>query len=133
MNARLERSGRRDATPPDIDAPQLERALRAELTDIEYRTLQARLTGAIKAVETLRQRAPDLAKRVWGNWAVHASPNLLDSEARSWIEGVVAELLHVERHPHPHVGHVQLLVKGRRPVLKIVMSRGRGAAHRKVK
>jgi hypothetical protein len=96
--------------------------------------LQARLTGALKAVDTLRDRAPEVAKRVWGEWAVHAAPNLLDREAQSWIEGVVAELLHVEQHGRPssHVDHLDRLIKQSRPQLRAVLNTG-VARRRKVK
>lgn len=109
-----------NASPPDVEARELDRALRAELSETEYRVLQARLTGAIKAVQTLRDRAPEVARRVWGEWAVHASPNLLDDEARGWIEGVVAELLEVERSDNSHVQHVQELLRKRKRMLKVV-------------
>jgi len=49
------------------DAYALERELRARLSKTEYSVLQSRLTGAVKAIAMLRERAPDLVPLMFGN------------------------------------------------------------------
>lgn len=49
-----------------MTAAAVEKELRARLTTVEYRVLQSRLTGAVKAVCTLRDRAPDLVPLMFG-------------------------------------------------------------------
>lgn len=53
--------------PPDRNPYAIERELRARLTVTEYRVLQARLTGAAKAIDLLRERAPDLVPLMFGD------------------------------------------------------------------
>lgn len=107
--------------PPPVDVRHLERALRATFSESEWRLLQAQLIGALKAVQILRERAPEIAQRVWGRWAVNASPNELSQESREWIETIVAGLLEAQR-TKGQLSLLEIIVRQRKPMLKAVVS-----------
>ncbi|HYM24970.1 MAG TPA: hypothetical protein VEU08_17255 [Vicinamibacterales bacterium] len=61
------------------------------MTTIEYRTLQSRLTGAIKAIATLRDRAPDLVPLMFGSGLDQAKA--LPLHTQSSLATLIEELL----------------------------------------
>lgn len=69
----------------------IERELRGRLTAIEYRTLQARLTGAVRAIAFLRDRAPDLLPLMFGETLAQA--RTLPVHTQSALVILVEELL----------------------------------------
>lgn len=69
----------------------VERELRTRLSDAEYRLLQSRLTGAVKAITTLRERAPDLVPLMFGNGIEQAKA--LPLHTQSSLAVLVEELL----------------------------------------
>jgi hypothetical protein len=73
-------------------SPQaVERELRARLTDVEYRVLQSRLTGAVKAIGTLRERAADLVPLMFGDGLQQAKT--LPLHTQSALATLIEELL----------------------------------------
>jgi hypothetical protein len=70
----------------------VERELRARLTKTEYVVLQSRLTGAVKAIATLRERAPDLVPLMFGDRLERAKtlPPHTQSALATLIEGLLA-------------------------------------------
>lgn len=81
--------------------------------------MQARLTGAVKAVQILRDRAPEIAKRVWGRWALNAAPNELTTESRHLVERIVGELLDLERGQRTE-NTLEIVSRARKPMLRLV-------------
>lgn len=69
----------------------IERELRARLNEMEYRVLQARLTGAVKAIATLRERAPDLVPLMFGAGLEQAKA--LPLHTQSALATLIEELL----------------------------------------
>jgi hypothetical protein len=69
----------------------VERELRQRLTHSEYRVLQARLTGAVKAIATLRERAPDLVPLMFGHGIEQA--RALPLHTQSSLAVLVEQLL----------------------------------------
>src|ERR1051326_4452272 len=69
----------------------IERELRTRMTVIEYRTLQSRLTGAVKAIATLRDRAPDLVPLMFGTGLEQAKA--LPLHTQSALATLIEELL----------------------------------------
>lgn len=69
----------------------IERALRQRVSEIEYRVLQSRLTGAIKAIAFLRARAPDLVPLMFGDGLEQAKT--LPLHTQSALATLVEELL----------------------------------------
>jgi hypothetical protein len=73
--------------------------LRSAFTDAEWRVLQARLTGARKAIDLIQARAPSVARRVWQR-TLEASPprgtSGLEPDTKELVEGLIASLLRVE-------------------------------------
>jgi hypothetical protein len=89
----------------------IEKELRARMTVIEYRTLQGRLTGAVKAIATLRDRAPDLVPLMFGSGLEQAKtlPLHTQSALATLIEELLAATLSDAR------GHLD-----RKKILKLV-------------
>jgi hypothetical protein len=69
----------------------VEKELRARLTHKEYVVLQARLTGAVKAIATLRERAPDLVPLMFGPGIEQAKA--LPMHTQSALAVLIEELL----------------------------------------
>src|SRR4051794_36731779 len=69
----------------------IEKELRSRMTVIEYRTLQSRLTGAVKAIATLRDRAPDLVPLMFGSGLDQAKT--LPLHTQSALATLIEELL----------------------------------------
>lgn len=77
---------RRSLTPAEV-----EKALRSRMTDMEYRTLQSRLTGAVKAIAILREKAPDLVPMMFGESLEQA--RALPLHTQSALAVLIDELL----------------------------------------
>jgi hypothetical protein len=79
--------------PPSVprDPYAIERELRKRLTETQYRVLQARLTGAVKAIATLRDTAPDLLPLMFGKTLDQAKT--LPVHTQSALTILVDELL----------------------------------------
>lgn len=73
------------------DAYALERELRERLSKTEYSVLQSRLTGAVKAIATLRDRAPDLVPLMFGD-TLHQA-RTLPTHTQSALATLIEELL----------------------------------------
>jgi hypothetical protein len=71
--------------------PEIERELRSRMTVVEYRVLQARLTGAVKAIATLRDRAPDLVPLIVGGGLEQAKT--LPLHTQTALAALIEELL----------------------------------------
>jgi hypothetical protein len=71
--------------------PEIERQLRSRMTASEYRVLQSRLTGAVKAIATLRERAPDLVPLMFGGSLDQAKT--LPLHTQSTLAALIEELL----------------------------------------
>ncbi len=69
----------------------VERELRARLTKSEYSVLQSRLTGAVKAIATLRDKAPDLVPLMFGRGLDQAKA--LPLHTQSSLAVLIEELL----------------------------------------
>ena len=99
--------------------------LRATFTDAQWRVFQARLTGARKAIEDLRERAPAMAQLYFGaQQREGAARPALSEETQAWIDCLVERLLDVEEHgtePTP---------LDRRLILKLVSRMGQQPAGR---
>lgn len=92
----------------------VERELRSRMTEIEYRVLQSRLTGAVKAIVTLRERAPDLVPLMFGDSLEQAKA--LPIHTQSALATLVEELLIAaagDRRGHVTVKRILKLVGGR--------------------
>jgi len=70
---------------------EIERELRSRMTVAEYRVLQSRLTGAVKAIATLRERAPDLVPLIAGGGLEQAKT--LPLHTQSALAALIEELL----------------------------------------
>lgn len=70
---------------------EIERELRARMTTSEYRVLQSRLTGAVKAIATLRERVPDLVPLMFGSSLEQAKT--LPLHTQSTLAALIEELL----------------------------------------
>lgn len=93
-----------------MNAAAVERELRARLTETEYRVLQARLTGAVKAIATLKERAPDLVPMMFGGLE---QAKALAPHTQSSLLMLIEELLAAAATDRP--GHID-----RRRLLRIV-------------
>lgn len=72
-------------------------------TDREWTLFQTRITHARKAIDTLRERAPEVFKHVFGHSPYKAHTHQLSKEAQAWIDTIVGGLLDVQRtRPRPH-------------------------------
>lgn len=85
------------------DPASVERELRARLTTAEYSLLQSRLTGAVKAIAVLRDRAPDLVPLMFGGGLDQAKD--LPLHTQSSLAMLIQELL-LAATPDGH-GHIQ--------------------------
>lgn len=85
----------------------VERELRARLTQTEYTVLQSRLTGAVKAIATLRDRAPDLVPLMFGKGIDQA--RALPLHTQSALATLIEELLIAATGTDGHVNRRQIL------------------------
>lgn len=74
-----------------MTAGDIERELRGRMSQVEYRVLQSRLTGAVKAIGTLRERAPDLVPLMFGDGLQQAKA--LPLHTQSALATLIEELL----------------------------------------
>jgi hypothetical protein len=98
-------------TPRSLTPPEIERELRSRLTVTEYRVLQARLTGAVKAIATLRERATDLVPLMFGTSLEQAKT--LPLHTQSTLAALIEELLLAATSPDGHT-------LNRRSILRLV-------------
>jgi hypothetical protein len=106
-------------------ARRLADELRGTFTDTQWRVFQARLTGARKAIEDLRDRAPALARLYFGAQPREGSTRrALSEETQAWIDCLVERLLDVEEHG------TEPTSLDRRLILKLVSRMGQQAAER---
>jgi hypothetical protein len=78
-------------TTRPVSPAAVERELRGRLTKTEYALLQSRLTGAVKAIATLRERAPDLVPLMFGDGLDQAKA--LPIHTQSALATLIEELL----------------------------------------
>lgn len=109
------------STPPMRSKRRDPWAAKLGFTDKEWVTFQSRLTHATKAIDMLRERAPEVFERLYGQLAINPKTAELTPDAKNWMNHIVADLL-ITQHRRRHHRQVNVHTSHRpqRAALKLV-------------